>query len=263
MKGLRRAVIVALLALGALAPAASAAIPAPPSKWYKLPGLNAASGAQWVRAYAYSTPPNIVYAGLEGGGVFRSTNGGATWSAFNSGFPNPLTTNVRGAADLEHGHDGVTPAPTRASYKSTGGAWQPHAPGHRGRPGPAEEAQRVRAVARQPHRRQRDARRRLLGRRLQELRRWRHLVAAPRQQRHAVERDRSTGSPRTCPASSTRRRAAASTCPPNQGSTWTRIERRHPGQRLADHDVGVPAAPAASSSRRPAPTASTARSTPA
>ena len=87
-------VAVALVA-GALAPRARAAIPAPPSKWYKLPGLNAASGAQWVRAFAYSTPPNVVYAGLEGGGVFKSTNGGATWSAFNSGFPNPLTTNVR------------------------------------------------------------------------------------------------------------------------------------------------------------------------
>ena len=120
--------IVALLTLGALAPAASAAIPAPPSKWYKLPGLNAASGAQWVRAYAYSTPPNIVYAGLEGGGVFKSTNGGATWSAFNSGFPNPLTTNVRALLTSSTGTT-VFAGTDAGLYKSTGGAWQPHAQG--------------------------------------------------------------------------------------------------------------------------------------
>src|SRR6185436_14802065 len=91
-----RVVVLAVAVLcAAAAPAARAAIPAPPSQWYGLPGLDAASGAQWARAFAYSTPPNVVYAGLEGGGVFRSINGGATWSAFNAGFPNPLTTNVR------------------------------------------------------------------------------------------------------------------------------------------------------------------------
>ena len=70
---LRRALVLAAILAGAVAPAARADVPAPPSQWYGLPGLNAASGAQWVRALAYSTPPNIVYAGLEGGGVFRST----------------------------------------------------------------------------------------------------------------------------------------------------------------------------------------------
>jgi photosystem II stability/assembly factor-like uncharacterized protein len=128
MNGLRRALIVAVLSLGALAPAASAAIPAPPSKWYKLPGLNAASGAQWVRAYAYSTPPNIVYAGLEGGGVFKSTTGGATWSAFNSGFPNPLTTNVRALLASSTGTT-VYAGTDSGIFKSTGGAWQPLAQG--------------------------------------------------------------------------------------------------------------------------------------
>src|SRR3954465_13744880 len=91
----RSAASIAALALLALASAAQADIPAPPSQWYKLPGLNAASGAQWVRSFAYSTPPNVVYAGLEGGGVFKSDTGGATWSPFNAGFTNPLTTNVR------------------------------------------------------------------------------------------------------------------------------------------------------------------------
>lgn len=76
MNGLRRAGLLAALALLALAPSATAQINgATPSQWYKLPGLNAASGAQWVRAFAYSTPPNVVYAGLEGGGVFRTAVG--------------------------------------------------------------------------------------------------------------------------------------------------------------------------------------------
>src|SRR5919205_1805998 len=95
MPRLHVAATVAALTLLVLVSSASADIPAPPSQWYGLPGLNAASGAQWVRSFAHSTPPNVVYAGLEGGGVFRSQDGGATWSAFNGGFPNPLTTNVR------------------------------------------------------------------------------------------------------------------------------------------------------------------------
>ena len=86
MRGLLRLILAALVLSCTFAQSAPAVIPAPPSSWYKLPGLNAASGAQWVRAYAYGTPPTTVYAGLEGGGVFRSTNGGATWSAFNAGF---------------------------------------------------------------------------------------------------------------------------------------------------------------------------------
>src|SRR5688572_3412078 len=91
----RSVALIATFALLALASSAQADIPAPPSQWYGLPGLNAASGAQWPRVFAHSTPPNVVYAGLEGGGVFRSQDGGATWSAFNGGFPNPLITNVR------------------------------------------------------------------------------------------------------------------------------------------------------------------------
>ena len=94
MSPLRRALALAVILAGALAPAARADFPFPPSQWYGLPGLNEASGAQWVRAIAHGTPPGIVYAGLEGGGVYRSI-GGAAWTSFNSGFPNPLTTNVR------------------------------------------------------------------------------------------------------------------------------------------------------------------------
>jgi hypothetical protein len=96
----------------------------PPSQWYKLPGLNALSGAQWVRSIAYGTPPNIVYAGLEGGGVFKSTTGGATWSAFNSG-SQPADHERPRAADLEHRHGPSTAGTDAGIYKSTGGAWSP------------------------------------------------------------------------------------------------------------------------------------------
>lgn len=123
-----RVFLAAAALVCAAAPTASAAIPAPPSQWYKLPGLNAASGAQWVRAFAYSTPPNVVYAGLEGGGVFRSTDGGATWSAFNDGFPNPLTTNVRALLASSTGTTVYAGADT-GIWKSDGGAWQPLAQG--------------------------------------------------------------------------------------------------------------------------------------
>ena len=128
MTVLRRAVAITVLALFACAPTASATIPAPPSQWYGLPGLNAASGAQWVRALAYSAPPNVVYAGLEGGGVFKSDTGGATWSAFNDGFPNSLTTNVRALLTSSTGTT-VYAGTDSGIFKSTGGAWAPLAQG--------------------------------------------------------------------------------------------------------------------------------------
>ena len=127
----RRAVsllAVALVAAGlGAAPAARAEIPATLSQWYPLPGLNAAAGAQWVRALV-TAPPATIYAGLEGGGVFRSTDGGATWSSFNGGFSNPLTTNVR--ALLAPGSGTTVYAGTDSGlFTSTGGAWQPLAQG--------------------------------------------------------------------------------------------------------------------------------------
>lgn len=128
MRSLRLVTIAFLLACGVAASPAGAAIPSTLSQWYALPGLNAASGAQWVRALAYGTPPNIVYAGLEGGGVFKSVNGGATWSAFNSGFANPLTTNVRALLTSSTGTT-VYAGTDLGIFKSTGGAWQPVAQG--------------------------------------------------------------------------------------------------------------------------------------
>ncbi|WP_372788021.1 WD40/YVTN/BNR-like repeat-containing protein [Paraconexibacter sp.] len=124
-----RTLLVLLLAVLLAPPAAApAAIPSAPSTWYHLPGLNAASGAQWVRSITYSTDISKVYAGLEGGGVFRSTNGGISWSAFNAGFPNPATTNVR--ALLTSGVDTVFAGTDTGIWKSTnGGSWQPLAQG--------------------------------------------------------------------------------------------------------------------------------------
>lgn len=117
----------ALAVLVGLPAAASANLPGPLSQWNGLPGLNAGSGAQWVRAYAYSSvPPTDVYAGLEGGGVYKSSNGGVTWSPFNAGFPNPLTTNVR--ALMTSGSE-VWAGTDSGLWKSTGGAWQPIAQG--------------------------------------------------------------------------------------------------------------------------------------
>ncbi len=123
-RALTLAVAATLLAAGA--GPASAVIPAPPSQWYGLPGLNAASGAQWARAFAHGTaPPNVVYAGLEGGGVFRSVTGGATWSAFNAGFPNPLTTNVRALLTSGTGTEVLAGTDTGVWKSTGGGAWQP------------------------------------------------------------------------------------------------------------------------------------------
>ncbi len=35
--------------------------------------------------------PSTLYAGTDGGGVFKSTNGGGNWSAFNTGLTSTLT----------------------------------------------------------------------------------------------------------------------------------------------------------------------------
>jgi len=43
----------------------------------------------WIYAMAINpTTPTTLYAGTYGGGVFKSTDGGATWSAVNTGLTN-------------------------------------------------------------------------------------------------------------------------------------------------------------------------------
>ncbi len=53
--------------------------------WGGLTGLNAASGANWVREYATGLPPTTIYAATEGDGVWKSVNDGLTWTNFSSG----------------------------------------------------------------------------------------------------------------------------------------------------------------------------------
>jgi hypothetical protein len=46
--------------------------------------------------YAIAVDPNnanVLYAGTAGAGIFKSTDGGATWNAINNGFPDPNSVN--------------------------------------------------------------------------------------------------------------------------------------------------------------------------
>lgn len=128
MRGSIRTIVAVLATALALPAAGNAAIPGIPSKWYGLPGLNAASGASWVRALAYGTPPNVVYAGLEGGGVYRSTTGGASWSAFNAGFSNPANVSIRALMASSTGTT-VWAGTDGGLFKNESGTWQPVAQG--------------------------------------------------------------------------------------------------------------------------------------
>jgi photosystem II stability/assembly factor-like uncharacterized protein len=38
--------------------------------------------------------PTTIYAGTQGGGIFRSTDGGSTWTAFNTGLSNMNVTTL-------------------------------------------------------------------------------------------------------------------------------------------------------------------------
>ena len=44
------------------------------------------------------TNSNTIYAGTYGGGVFKSTNAGASWSQFNTGLSSSLELGVTGLA---------------------------------------------------------------------------------------------------------------------------------------------------------------------
>jgi hypothetical protein len=92
----RRAALLAsaLLTLPALlAPAAASAFQ---GNWNPLVGLNSASGGGWVRALERdAVAPTTVYAATEGGGAFRSTNGGGSWSALSAGLAGHPARTVR------------------------------------------------------------------------------------------------------------------------------------------------------------------------
>lgn len=98
--------------------------------WTSLSGLTSAGGADWVREYTRASPPNVthLYAATEGDGVFRSTNSGVTWTAFNAGLEG-----VPGAKDVRtvyaDGANRMLAGTSAGLFVSTGGAWQPLAQG--------------------------------------------------------------------------------------------------------------------------------------
>ncbi len=116
--------------LAGLSTAAAAAAPpiatAGLSTWSSLPGLDAAAGASWVRAYAFDLPTTI-YAGTEGSGVYRSTTGGLSWSPFRDGLMDvPGGRNVR---TIHVSGSTVLVGTTAGLFRSTGGTFAPLAQG--------------------------------------------------------------------------------------------------------------------------------------
>src|SRR6478752_10077104 len=103
-----------------------AAAPAAHADWLGLPGLGAGT-ADWVREYATDSTKITMYAATEDDGVFRSTNNGVTWSAFNTGLEGvPGAKNVR---TVFTSGTTVYAGTTAGLFKSTGGGFQPVAQG--------------------------------------------------------------------------------------------------------------------------------------
>ena len=134
---MRRATIRGGAAAAGVAIALLAVLPSParaqfdyaPNSWHgPLPGLSASSGAQWVRVFAFG-PPGTMYAGAEGGGVYRSLSGGATWEDFNAGFPGPKSLNNIRALMASSTSPTVWAGNDTGVWKNDGGSWQPIAQG--------------------------------------------------------------------------------------------------------------------------------------
>jgi hypothetical protein len=110
----------AALALAITAPAASA-----DTSWTAVPG----TGGKWVREIQADTPPTTVYAGTEGNGVYRSTNGGVSFDPFSGGLAG-AALNVRALVP-----GGTTYAGTENGlFSSSGGDWAPVAQGQETNP---------------------------------------------------------------------------------------------------------------------------------
>lgn len=121
----RLALSLLVLLGGATFLAAPAHAVTPP--WVSLPGLSAPV-PDHVREYTTGQIPTTVYAATEGDGVFRSTTGGVSWSAFNAGLEG-----IPGAKDVRAIYaDGsrMLAGTSAGLFASTGGgAWQPVAQG--------------------------------------------------------------------------------------------------------------------------------------
>ena len=95
-----------------------AAAPAAQADWLGLPGLGSGT-ADWVREYATDTTKVTMYAATEDDGVFRSSQNGVTWSAFNTGLEGvPGAKNVR---TVFTSGTTVYAGTTAGLFKSTGG----------------------------------------------------------------------------------------------------------------------------------------------
>lgn len=104
-----------------------AAAPAADANWLGLPGLGSGT-ADWVREYATDSTKVTMYAATEDDGVFRSTNNGVTWNAFNTGLDGiPGAKNVR---TVFTSGTTVYAGTTAGLFKSAGGGgFQPVAQG--------------------------------------------------------------------------------------------------------------------------------------
>jgi hypothetical protein len=126
--GALRYLVLAGTALAAcLATNAFAAV----SSWSPSAGLDATAGT--INVFAYGSPPNQVYAGTEGQGVYRSDNGGASWFAFNPGLDTPDARRVRSL--LVQGTTVYAGTAIGVFVSTTGGTWQPLAQGAEPVPG--------------------------------------------------------------------------------------------------------------------------------
>src|SRR3954471_7097695 len=118
----------ALVLAAALALIACSTAQAGLSTWSSLPGLDAASNANWVRVYANEGPPkiNVLYAGTEGDGVYKSTNAGLTWAPFSGGLDEQAARNIR---TIFTGDGKVWVGTEAGLFASSGGAFSPVAQG--------------------------------------------------------------------------------------------------------------------------------------
>ncbi|HVR06524.1 MAG TPA: hypothetical protein VMW75_00625 [Thermoanaerobaculia bacterium] len=113
--------LLGMLAPAAWQPAGRAAAPAAATgAWSPIGPPDGAT----VQALAYApSQPTVVYAGLDGGGVHRSDDGGATWTPAGFGLDNPVVTSL--AVDPTN-PDAVYAATERGFFRSADGGrtWQ-------------------------------------------------------------------------------------------------------------------------------------------
>ncbi len=119
LRRLGTALLGALTLAGSLTLAPTPASAAADPGWLPWVGPSLEDLDVWVRAFG--TAGTTMYAGTEGDGVFRSTNGGTTWSAYSTDLP----TDSDSIRDIEASLSDVLLATNGGVWRSTGGAWAP------------------------------------------------------------------------------------------------------------------------------------------